>query len=98
MRTWRRVHAAPLTEGLSGYPSPQTRVSTRTSEAVLRHRWLALPPNISDSGAWVGLRMDILTDSCLSRDHPLRRPPAHPPSSQTVLLAVCAHVTLLLKW
>lgn len=48
----------------------------------------ALPPNISDSGPWVGLRMDIPTDSCLFRDRPPRRPPAHPPSSQTVLLAV----------
>ena len=26
--------------------------------------------------------MDIPTDSCLSRDRPPRRPPAHPPSSQ----------------
>lgn len=48
----------------------------------------ALPPNIFDSVAWVGLRMDIPTDSCLFRGRPPRRPPAPPPSSQTVLLAV----------
>lgn len=94
VRTWETGPRDPLPEGLSGNPSlghsPWTPVSTRTPEAVLRQTAGTHPPNISDSGAWVGLRMDIPTDSCLSRDRPPRRPTAHPLSSQTVLLGGCS--------
>lgn len=114
MRTCRRVHVAPLTEGLSGDPSlghsPRTRVITRTPEAVLRHRRLHSPP-ISlipgpgwDSG-WTSQQTPACSETAL-REGLLH---THPPLRQSCWLsvlsqatrvswAVCAHITQLLKW
>lgn len=84
----------PLPEGRSGNPRLDQSLDSCEHQdlrgCAQAQTAGAHPPSLSDSGAWVGLRMDIPTDSCLSKDRPPRRPTAHPLSSQTVLLGGCS--------